>query len=104
MDANGNGISDEQEGLLTYKDGTVCDDYFSSSSADAVCREMGYYGALSWRNGHVYGSQQSNRPIRLDDVRCSSNVWSSCTSITSHNCGHHEDVLISCELGKALLL
>ena len=35
-------------GLLTYGGGTVCDDYFSDNSANAVCKMMGYEGSSRW--------------------------------------------------------
>ena len=92
-------MTDEEEGLLIYKDGTVCDDSFSDNSADAICREMGFHAALSWRNGYFYNVQQTARAIRLDNVACSSNVWAACSYSETHNCNHHEDVHISCELG-----
>ncbi|KAL5268609.1 hypothetical protein ACHWQZ_G002453 [Mnemiopsis leidyi] len=98
VDANGISVTDEGEGLLIYKDGTVCDDSFSDSSVDAICREMGFHAALSWRNGYFYNVQQDARAIRLDDVACSSDVWTECSHSETHNCNHHEDVHISCEL------
>ena len=94
---DGNDITDEREGLLLYKDGTVCDDHFSDNSAHAICREMGYHGMLSWSSGVSHW--QTYRAITLDDVSCDSDVWSSCTSKEVHNCRHLEDVFISCELG-----
>ncbi|KAL5260069.1 hypothetical protein ACHWQZ_G010254 [Mnemiopsis leidyi] len=85
------------EGLLLYAGGTVCDDYFNSNSAHAICKLLGYpRGALRYRNGHAYGSLQSRKRITMDDVRCTSSTWSSCHYNTHHNCGHHEDVLLTC--------
>ena len=100
VDENENIITGEEEGLLLYKGGTVCDDRFSDASAHAICREMGYHGAFSWRSGLVYDSLQNNKPINLDEVSCDSNVWSSCLSTRISDCRHSEDVLISCELRK----
>ena len=93
-------MTGEEEGLLLYKGGTVCDDHFTDNSAHAICREMGYHGALSWRSGLVYGSLQSDKFIFLDEVRCSSNVWADCSSTGFTDCRHSEDVLVSCELRK----
>ena len=103
VDENENIITGEEEGLLLFKGGTVCDDHFSYTSAHAICREMGYHGAFSWRSGLVYDSLQNSKPITMDEVRCSSNVWSSCSSTRVSDCRHSEDVLISCELRKNLI-
>ncbi|KAL5267252.1 hypothetical protein ACHWQZ_G004326 [Mnemiopsis leidyi] len=85
------------EGLLLFAGGTVCDDYFNWNSAHAICKVLGYpRGALRYRNGNAYGSMQTRKSITMDDVRCSSSTWSSCHYHSYHNCGHHEDVLLTC--------
>ena len=79
-----------------YNNGTVCDDGFSDNSADAICRQMGYYlGATEWDNGNFYNFQSSLN-ITLDDVVCSSGSWDSCSYSTDENCGHSEDVHLAC--------
>ena len=101
MDEEGHIISaDQAEGLLLHINGTVCSDGFSDASASAICREMGYHAATSWRTGLVYGSMQSSRDVVLSDVICSSDDWSSCSSNSSvvHQ-DHEKDVLLSCEYG-----
>ena len=104
VDVNGNSITDEQEGLLLYKGGTVCDDLFNDDTAHTICREMGYHGAYSWRSGMMYGSQQTDREVTLDDIRCGSNDWTTCTSNRVSDCKHAEDVFISCELREYKIL
>ena len=89
------GVPGQVAGLLLYYGNTVCDDGFSDNSAIAICREMGYPGFHSWRNGQFYDIQ-ANLEIGLDDVVCSSGSWDSCTSTTSHNCAHGEDVHLTC--------
>jgi len=96
VDWRGRRINGQQEGLLLYRGGTVCDDYFSMNSAHAICRTMGFDHATRWRHGQVYGSFQSRKRILLDNVRCSSTHWASCRSSGRHNCNHHEDVLLTC--------
>merc|ERR1712003_356128 len=86
VDWRGRRINGQQEGLLLYRGGTVCDDYFSMNSAHAICRTMGFDHATRWRHGQVYGSFQSRKRILLDNVRCSSTHWASCRSSGSHNC------------------
>jgi len=85
------------EGLLLNNGGTVCDDYFSMNSAHAVCRRMGFSRAVSWRHGLLYGSMQSRKRITMDDVRCRATYWNYCSYRSSHNCGHHEDVFLTCQ-------
>ena len=97
VDEDGHVVTDTHEGLLLYMGGTVCDDYFNDDAADAICREMGRpYGTSSWKNGHFFSFQMS-KSIKLDNVKCQSDVWASCTYKTSHNCEHSEDVYISCQ-------
>ena len=88
----------ENEGLLLYKGGTVCYDYFTNDAADAICRELGLGKAISWRNGDLWPEIQNKKPIRLDDVECSARrVWSDCTFTEIHNCAHDEDVFLRCD-------
>jgi len=95
------GGSDPQEGRLqVYHDGTwgtACDNGFTDTAAGVVCYMIGY--------GHVgryiynrYGAGSGQ--IWLDSVQCSGTE----TNITDcqhrgwgrHDCGHNEDVSISC--------
>ncbi|XP_063678147.1 SCO-spondin-like [Bolinopsis microptera] len=85
-----------QIGLLLVDGNTVCDDSFSDNAAAAICREMGFlHEEVSWNSGSKWDIQ-NNYNIGLDDVRCSSTYWSSCTYITSHNCAHSEDIFLTC--------
>ncbi|KAL5253622.1 hypothetical protein ACHWQZ_G013415 [Mnemiopsis leidyi] len=98
VDSNGEEVGVGERGLLLYNGGTVCDDSFSENSADAICREMGYSGSSSWVSGssYSYGENQTSLDITLDDVQCSDDDWDSCSYSTSHNCGHSEDVFLTC--------
>ncbi|KAL5253627.1 hypothetical protein ACHWQZ_G013415 [Mnemiopsis leidyi] len=98
VDVSGDDVATGERGLLLYNGGTVCDDSFSENSANAICREMGYSGSLSWVSGssYSYGENQTNLDITLDDVQCSDDDWNSCSYSTSHNCGHSEDVFLTC--------
>jgi len=97
----GNGRSTGRVEILYAGEwGTVCDDGFSMVDANVVCRELGFSGALSYGN---YGSGASGTSIWLDDVSCSG--WESALADCSHrgwgshNCGHSEDVGVSCDDG-----
>ena len=93
--------SSTQRLLLLYYGNTVCDDGFSDNSAAAICKEMGYAGAISWTNGELHGIQHELQ-IGLGDVICSDDSWESCTSTTSHECDHSEDVHLTCDVqGKS---
>mgnify|MGYP005728009645 CR=1 FL=1 len=96
MDSNGNAVGARVLGLLLNNGGTVCDDSFSANSADAVCRQMGYLGQMSYTSGSKW-SIQSGLDITLDNVECSSGDWSSCSFTFSHNCGHNEDIFLQCD-------
>ncbi|KAL5253611.1 hypothetical protein ACHWQZ_G013415 [Mnemiopsis leidyi] len=98
VDSNGEEVGVGERGLLLYNGGTVCDDSFNENSADAICREMGYSGSFLWVSGssYSYGERQTSLDITLDDVQCSDDDWDSCSYSTSHNCGHSEDVFLTC--------
>ena len=96
VDENGEAVGGGVIGLLLSNGGTVCDDSFSNNSADAICREMGHIGQMSWSNGDLWGIQ-AGLEITLDDVVCSSGEWSSCSFAFVHNCVHSEDVFLQCE-------
>jgi hypothetical protein len=82
--------------------GTVCDDWWESApyitdNVVVACRMLGFNPM-----GGVFSPPPSARPgtlpILMDDVRCTGTEASlfSCTYITSHNCSHSEDVVITC--------
>ena len=57
VDPNENVITDDSEGLLLFEGGTVCDDGWTDTTANLICRKMGHHAATSWRNGSfVYQS------------------------------------------------
>ena len=85
--------------LLLYNGGTVCDDAFSDIAADAICKRMCYLGSEGWTS-EINSSEQYGYTINLDDVTCSDPYWESCSSSTIHNCGHREDVYITCTEGR----
>ena len=102
VDSNGDTV--RGAGLLLSNGGTVCDDGFSDNSADAICRELGHIGQMSWSNGNNWGIQ-AGLEITLDDVACSSGEWSSCSFSLVHNCIHKEDVFLQCEgVGESILV
>ena len=79
-----------------YKGGTVCDDYFNRAAAEAVCKQMGYKDIMKWTSENLSFVFQSDYEINLDNVNCSSAEWGSCSFSRDHNCGHSEDVFLSC--------
>ena len=77
--------------------GTICDDLFTDTEADLVCKHMGYdYGVMLSSTDTVDGD--SWQTIALDDVSCPSYATSinSCAYSTTHNCFHAEDVGVDC--------
>ena len=102
VDKNGKEVKAEKIGLLLYEGGTVCDDYFNDNAANAICREMGFSSSTSWKSGSElsYGASQESLDITLDDITCTDNDWKTCSYSASHNCGHSEDVFLSCQSGK----
>ena len=91
-------------GLLIYNGGTVCDDGFGDSEADVICQEMGYNRSTGWISGYFYDEVQGILDITLDNVACDGGSWSSCDYLTTHNCGHSEDVFLTCVKGDTCRL
>ena len=93
-------VTSQQEGLLLYNGGTVCDDGFSDNSATAICRAMGRpHRNVSWTSypgSYLYDTVQSGKSINLDKVECSNGEWYQCSFLTTHSCKHEEDVFLSC--------
>ena len=97
VDANYNDV--EFEGLLLFNGGTVCDDEFTEPSANVICRELGYEGSVNFSSPGYKWDVQEKLHITLDDVICNSpdGTWSSCDFTEYNNCGHDEDIFLSCE-------
>jgi hypothetical protein len=78
--------------------GTVCDDSWGYSDALVACRQLGYNGVSDYDISISSGS--SFQRIWLDDVVCSGSESKliNCrhNGYGVHNCGHSEDVGISC--------
>ncbi|XP_078612620.1 scavenger receptor cysteine-rich domain-containing protein DMBT1-like isoform X2 [Branchiostoma floridae x Branchiostoma japonicum] len=78
--------------------GTVCDDNFGWQEARVVCRELGFTDYNSYQQNAYYG--QGSGPIWMDDLSCSGSESSLqyCPHLGwgSHNCGHSEDIGVSC--------
>ena len=103
LDKYGNAVEDGRRGLLTYNGGTVCDDGFGDTEANAICIAMGFIGSSAYTSGGFYESLQSSLSINLDDVSCEREDWSYCSYREEHNCGHSEDIFISCGSGTIFL-
>ena len=77
--------------------GTVCDDYWNSSSSSVLCRQLGLGNTGAF---HRYGAGQISTPIHLDDVKCNGSepniLACSHLPLSAHNCGHSEDVGVTC--------
>ena len=95
------GSSPNQGRLEVYINGqwgTVCDDLWDYSDASVACRQLGYTGVSDYDISISSGS--SFQRIWLDDVVCSGSESKliNCrhNGYGVHNCGHSEDVGISC--------
>ncbi|XP_037096810.1 lysyl oxidase homolog 3B isoform X5 [Syngnathus acus] len=86
---------------LFYKGewGTVCDDDFSISNANVLCRQLGFVEATGWTHSAKYGKGQGK--IWLDNVQCGGgeSSISACKSRGWGNsdCTHDEDAGVVCK-------
>jgi len=94
------GLSSQVGRLEVYYNGTwgtVCDDGFTGAAARVVCYMLGY-GHDGQVIGNRYGAGSGT--IWLDNVQCRGTETSiaDCRhrSWGSHDCGHSEDVSVSC--------
>ena len=75
---------------------TVCDDYFGTADGNVVCNQLGYGNATSTPS---FGAGSGS--IAFDDLDCSGDEISLlfCPHLGNfeHNCGHNEDVGVTCE-------
>ncbi|XP_073339194.1 lysyl oxidase homolog 3B [Pagrus major] len=86
---------------LFYKGewGTICDDDFSISNANVLCRQLGFVSATGWTHSAKYGKGQGK--IWLDNVLCGGGEKSieNCKSRGWGNsdCTHDEDAGVVCK-------
>ncbi|KAK3087601.1 hypothetical protein FSP39_008130 [Pinctada imbricata] len=86
--------------------GTVCDDLFSDKAAGVICHSLGFRRDHSKAiAGGTYGN--GTGPILLDDVICkgTENSITQCRNKGwyTNNCGHGEDVGVSCNTANPRL-
>ena len=96
----------DQLGLLLYRGGTVCDDHFNDTAADAICKHLNFRRAEKWTVRESFDIQSEYR-ITLDDVQCGRAEWNYCQYSESDwrdissSCSHSDNVFLSCT-GMAL--
>ncbi|XP_054872022.1 deleted in malignant brain tumors 1 protein-like [Amphiprion ocellaris] len=78
--------------------GTVCDDHWSITNAEVVCREMDCGTVIEAKRGAFFG--EGKEQIWLDDVQCTGSESSilKCPhrALGVNNCGHGEDAGVVC--------
>jgi len=84
--------------------GTVCDDDFGIDDCNVACRQLGQGQCVAY-DTESYPQGSSSVRIWLDDLRCQGHeaTLDSCghSGWGQHNCGHHEDVMVSCTCSTA---
>ncbi|XP_067092741.1 neurotrypsin isoform X1 [Osmerus mordax] len=81
--------------------GTVCDDNWTETNAQVVCRQLGFRGRAEVAPDGVYG--EGAGMILLDEVQCKGieGTLLACSHAEwgRHDCSHSEDVGVRCERG-----
>jgi len=98
----GGSVSREGRVEVCYSNqwGTVCDDFFGSSEATVVCRQLGYstYGATAYSYSRFGGGTGG---IFLDNLGCygyeSRLLYCTHPAIGYHNCDHNADAGVRCQ-------
>ena len=79
---------------------TVCDDSFDANDGRVACRQLGCSGYSRFTSGcSAASSSASSASVRADDLACSgseSTLQSCRGKWGSANCGHSEDVCLTC--------
>ena len=79
----------------------VCDDNFATINAQSACHTLGYNGG-SFETQSQSNWELNEIPILMDEVAClsSESNFFDCQREHTHNCGHNENVLLTCESPK----
>lgn len=80
--------------------GTICDNGWSLTETNVICKQLGYPGAIGYETGAHFGS--GSGPVFLDHVTCdgSEHFITECddNGWYTHTCSHEEDVGVRCQI------
>ena len=80
----------------------MCDDYWDTTAADTVCRQLGHRRSTVSSTGNYH----NNEDFKIDDVLCRRNLFhiDECSYVTTHNCYSSEHVEVYCESGITIYI
>ena len=101
VNSDGEAAGAGELGLLLYKQGLVSDNIFNYKAADAICVELGFKWATRWTSDSTRFAIQDNYDIKMNNVRCESDSWTSCAFKTvPRDFDHFKDVFLECHSGE----
>ena len=95
-----NGVPNDSKGLLLFNGGTVCRIGFKDTSAEAICKKMGFNGFTAWYElEYTSWRFKNDLYVTLAEVVCPDGSWESCTfekDVYPYCQENHDDIYLNC--------
>ena len=99
------GSSDSEGNVWVRLDGSsqflpICDDGWTTTNSEVVCRQLGYSGAITAYGGSYFGAPGTNAVFAMDDVFCTGmeSRIQDCQYVSVDNCSEGEAIGVVCSV------